>query len=57
MKLKRLAPWNWFKSEEPETKAKYELAPRYGGRNQPIARLHREMDRLFDDFLTSNWPG
>jgi len=56
MKLKQLAPWNWFKSEEPDTKAKYELATLHGDGFEPIARLHREMERLFDDFLTSNWP-
>ena len=57
MDIKKLAPWNWLKSEEPDREGKRELAPRRGAENDPVAHLHREIDRLFDSFLPPNWLG
>lgn len=45
----RLAPWNWFKHEEPEQSAPNAVQPS----THPMARLHHEMDRLFDDEFRS----
>lgn len=56
MNIKKLAPWNWFKNEE-ESGTNVPVAPRTdvqpsyteGSVMNPIARLHREVDRLFED--------
>lgn len=64
MKLNKIAPWNWFKSEDEEDRQDRELhygmvrSDRFHDEHDrhPLARLHREMDRLFDDFLPSYWP-
>jgi HSP20 family protein len=53
--LKKLAPWNWVKSEQEEQKASTSLpVQRHDqalsrGSFSPILQLHREIDRLFDD--------
>ena len=57
MDLQKFSPWNWFKREEPSGSG--ELLPARGG-DDPLARMHREMDRLFEDFFgafdkPSNW--
>lgn len=53
MKLNKLAPWNWFKKEEETTRA---MTPVHRGgellpAGHPLLRMHREMDRLFEDFF------
>jgi len=60
MELKKWIPWNWFRKEEenagrtvPVRHAKSQ--PRAGADNSPVAYLHREVDRLFDDFF-GQWP-
>ncbi len=45
----RLAPWNWFRHEEPEQAGPGAVQPA----SHPMARLHDEMDRLFDDAFRS----
>jgi HSP20 family protein len=57
MDLKKLAPWNWFKSEEADRGNSRELAVRPGEFDHPFSRLHREVDRLFDAFPVSIWQG
>ncbi len=49
MNLQKLSPWNWFKREEQES-GSGELLPARGG-GDPLSRMHREMDRLFEDFF------
>jgi len=44
MDRKFLKPWDWFEREEPRRGG---LAARRG--EDPLARMHREMDRMFDD--------
>lgn len=46
---RRLAPWNWFRNEEGR---RSELLPR-SEFEHPMARLHQEMDRLFDEAFRS----
>ena len=48
MNLQKLSPWNWFKREEEGGRG--DLLPARGG-DDPLTRMHREMDRLFEDFL------
>lgn len=45
----RLPPWNWFRNEDERSTG---LSPR-GEFEHPMARLHQEMDRLFDDAFRS----
>jgi HSP20 family protein len=67
MELKRLAPWNWFKKEEeinhpiPVKHDKNSAYPEH--RYDPMLRLHRDIDHLFDRFfqgfpspLSMGWP-
>lgn len=53
MNIGKLAPWNWFRKEEEMGGA--HLPVRRDGRDvqaaNPIERMRREMDRLFDDFF------
>ena len=57
MDIKKFAPWNWFKKEDEETGGNVpvvqstEMQPLYSERRavHPIAQLHREVDRLFED--------
>ncbi|MBN1518414.1 Hsp20/alpha crystallin family protein [Candidatus Sumerlaeota bacterium] len=53
MNMNKLAPWNWFKKEDethdaalPVRRAAGEARPAH-----PIEQMHREMDRVFDDFF------
>jgi len=46
MNLQKMSPWNWFTNEN-ERVADYLPATR----NDPFSRMHREMDRMFEDFL------
>ena len=58
MDIKKLAPWNWFKKEEEEESGanvpvKMKDSPSYypaeSGAANPLAQLHREVDRLFEN--------
>lgn len=55
MDIKKLAPWNWFKHEEedaarvPVKRSEGQVFSHEAAGMNPIMRLHREMDRLFDD--------
>ncbi len=53
MKLSRIKPFNWFNREEWSPGA---LLPWRGQPGDPLARLHREMDRMFEGVLGSHWP-
>lgn len=53
MDLEKLTPWNWFK-KEGEGGGEYLPATR---RDDPFARMHREMDRMFEDFFGRAAPG
>ena len=54
MDIKKLAPWNWFKKEEEQShtdlpiKRDDKLTPHIPDNDNPLIRLHREMDRLFE---------
>ena len=56
MDIKKLAPWNWFKTEEEEAGAHVPVKmddkqPSYSEENylNPIVQLHQEMDKLFEN--------
>jgi HSP20 family protein len=56
MDIKKFAPWNWFKKEEEETgstvpviRADAQTPFSDTGIQNPIAQLHREVDRLFEN--------
>ncbi|WP_305909681.1 Hsp20/alpha crystallin family protein [Methylomarinum sp. Ch1-1] len=55
MNLKKLNPWNWFKHEESPTAqpdtipVRREQYDKQLGAQHPMARFHREIDRLFDE--------
>ena len=53
MKLSRIKPFNWFKREQSSSG---ELLPRQDENVHPMARMHREMDRMFEDFFGGRWP-
>ncbi|MBW1989654.1 MAG: Hsp20/alpha crystallin family protein [Deltaproteobacteria bacterium] len=46
MERNKLAPWNWFRTEETDL-------PVEGSYADPISRMHREMDRMFEELLQS----
>lgn len=48
MDLQKLKPWNWFKREENESP---EVVPARREASDPLVRMHREMDRMFEDFF------
>lgn len=58
MNLEKINPWNWFKHEEGSARGETTIpvkrnqvgaaVPSFGA-NHPLASLHREMDRLFDN--------
>lgn len=50
MDLQKLKPWNWFKREEQEQP---EVLParREEASSDPLWRMHREMDRMFEQFF------
>ncbi|WP_019568554.1 Hsp20/alpha crystallin family protein [Thioalkalivibrio sp. ALMg13-2] len=50
MDLQKLKPWNWFKREET---ASTEVVPARREGADPLMRMHREMDRMFEDFFGS----
>lgn len=47
MELRKLTPWNWFKKDDNGS-GEYLPATR---RDDPFVRMHREMDRMFEDFF------
>jgi len=47
MDLQKLTPWNWFRNDEQGGGEL--MSP--GRAADPFARMHREMDRMFEDFL------
>jgi HSP20 family protein len=58
MDIKKLVPWNWFKKEEEEESVanvpvKMKDSPSYypaeSGAANPLAQLHREVDKLFEN--------
>lgn len=48
MDLQKLKPWNWFKREEAE---RPDVLPARREGSDPLMRMHREMDRMFEDFF------
>ncbi|WP_205849081.1 Hsp20/alpha crystallin family protein [Natronospirillum operosum] len=54
----KLAPWNWFRHEDEGRDLEIQRvadAPTY---SHPLTRMHREMDRLFDEtFRAVGFPG
>lgn len=52
MNLQKLAPFNWLKRENDPSG---DYLPAARG-NDPFARMHREMDRMFDDFFGDARP-
>lgn len=62
MNLEKLNPWNWFKEEEsvpaqsaqiPVTRNESKRSVLSSSNVSPLMRLHREMDRVFDDIFNS----
>jgi HSP20 family protein len=57
MKIKKLAPWNWFKKEEEEDTGRTLPANRHASLDpgmeldRALASFHREFDRLFDRLI------
>lgn len=51
MNLQKIAPFNWLKRENEGG----EFLPANGG-NDPFSRMHREMDRMFEDFFGNTRP-
>ncbi|MDL1968512.1 MAG: Hsp20/alpha crystallin family protein [Deltaproteobacteria bacterium] len=56
MDIKKLAPWNWFKKEEGGGKI---IPVQHSGTGEqdypvynPATRLHREIDRIFDNVFS-----
>lgn len=50
MELKKvLTPWNWFKKEEEQTSKTQNTLPIT--RDNPLGRLHQEIDQLFESVL------
>ena len=48
-----LTPWNWFKKEEEQTSRTQNTLPIT--RENPLGRLHQEIDQLFDNFFRGSW--
>lgn len=52
MDLKKLAPWNWFRKEQEQESQSLglpvKLADLPGAQDHPLAQIHSEIDRLFD---------
>ena len=55
MDWKKIAPWNWFKDEEPAGAAL--VSPRSQASPDPFATLRAEMEQLFDDTFRRSFPG
>lgn len=53
MKMNKLAPWNWFNTEEDRENRslpvrRRDTASRF---DHPMLQLHNEIDRMFEDFF------
>lgn len=54
MNWKKLSPWNWFKKENQQIERSGASLPvAQDAADHPVARMHREMDRLFEDLFRS----
>lgn len=54
MKFDKLVPWNWFKKEEEREQSFLPTRRDFGlAWPEPIANIHREIDRLFEEFSRS----
>lgn len=50
MDLKKLSPWNWFKKERQQNEPQSASLPvQREGAEHPLARMHRELDRVFEE--------
>jgi len=54
MDIRKLAPWNWFKKEEEEAAKAVPVHVSHTrdagqGHYHPLSRIHREIDRVFDN--------
>jgi len=62
MNIQQLNPWNWFKHEQAGTAERGQIPVKRSGNDKPggavgenlhpMFRLHREIDRLFDDVFS-----
>ncbi len=60
MDIKKWVPWNWFKKEEENADTRVPVRhvrpeQRASADVSPVAFLHQEIDRMFDDFW-GRWP-
>lgn len=55
MDLKKIAPWNWFKHEEEESKGLLPIRRETRSEPHPLQPLQREIDRIFEDAFR-NFP-
>jgi HSP20 family protein len=53
MNRQKLTPWNWFRSESTSDR----LPAQDVRSRDPFARMHQEMDRLFEDFFDGRRAG
>jgi len=52
MKFNKLVPWNWFKKEEEQERSFLPVRrDEFAWPDWPLANLHREIDRIFEDFF------
>ncbi|MBW1990429.1 MAG: Hsp20/alpha crystallin family protein [Deltaproteobacteria bacterium] len=53
MDKSKLVPWNWFRKEQEQQAGNLPAArvPVRGWYASPLAQMHREMDRMFDELL------
>lgn len=52
MNWKKLSPWNWFKKESQQIERPGTSLPvTRNSVEHPMARMHREVDRLFEDLF------
>lgn len=60
MQINKLAPWNWFKKEQEQEAKSLPVVRREAQTAHPdsIFRIHREINRMFDDvFRNFGLPG
>ena len=54
----KLAPWNWFRHEDEGRDLDVQRSVDTSGYTHPLLRMHREMDRLFEEtFGSGAFPG
>ena len=54
LNLEKISPWNWFKKEGDNKELAISDKP--SKLSTPLLQLHQEIDRVFNDFLPSQWP-